>query len=60
MLRQGVIGMVLALQSWTALAADPLTLILLRLLRDQIITAAAKAAYESAQQAATAPAPSRS
>jgi hypothetical protein len=57
MLRQGVIGFVLALQSWTTLAADPLTLILLRLLRDQIITAAAKAAYESAQQAATAPAP---
>jgi len=49
MLRRGVIGVVLAIWSSVAIAADPLTLILLRLLRDQIITAAAQAAYESAQ-----------
>lgn len=55
MLRRGLIGLVLAIWSSVAVAADPLTLILLRLLRDQIITAAARAAYESAQQAASAP-----
>jgi hypothetical protein len=49
MLRRGVIGVVLAIWSSVAVAADPLTLILLRLLRDQIIMAAAQAAYESAQ-----------
>ena len=50
MLRRGVIGMVLAIWSASAVAADPLTLILLRLLRDQILTAAAQAAYEGMQQ----------
>jgi hypothetical protein len=49
-------GLVLAIWSTVAVAADPLTLILLRLLRDQIITAAAQAAYESAQQAPKPPA----
>lgn len=57
MLRRGVIGVVLAIWSSVAVAADPLTLILLRLLRDQIITAAARAAYESAQVSSAPPAP---
>ena len=56
MLRRGVMGLVLAIWSTVAVAADPLTLILLRLLRDQIITAAAQAAYESAQQPPQPPA----
>jgi hypothetical protein len=51
-------GVVLAIWSSVAVAADPLTLILLRLLRDQIITAAARAAYESAQTPSAPPGPS--
>ena len=47
MLRRVVVGVLLAISSSAALAVDPLTLILLRILRDQIITAAAEAAYES-------------
>lgn len=57
MLRRGVIGVVLAIWSSVAVAADPLTLILLRLLRDQIITAAVRAAYESAQTPSAPPGP---
>ena len=57
MLRRGVIGVVLAVWSSVAVAADPLTLILLRLLRDQIITAAAQAAYESMQAPSKPPGP---
>jgi len=45
MLRRVVFGILLAISSSAALAVDPLTLILLRILRDQIITAAAEAAY---------------
>ena len=45
MLRRIVVGVLLAISSSAALAVDPLTLILLRILRDQIITAAAEAAY---------------
>ena len=55
MLRRAVIGIVLMMFSSVALAVDPLTLILLRLLRDQILTAAAKAAYESNQAPAAPP-----
>ena len=54
-LRHSVAGIALAAFSSVALAADPLTLLLLRLLRDQIITAAAKAAYESSQPPAPPP-----
>ena len=50
MLRRAVIGILLAISSSAAVAADPLTLILLRILRDQIITAAAEAAYDSMQK----------
>jgi hypothetical protein len=50
MLRRVVVAGLLAIWSATVVAADPLTLILLRILRDQIITAAAQAAYESMQQ----------
>jgi DNA-binding PucR family transcriptional regulator len=49
MLRRTVIGVLLAISSSAAVAADPLTLILLRILRDQIITAAAEAAYDRLQ-----------
>jgi hypothetical protein len=49
-LRRIVIGGLLAISSSAAFAADPLTLILLRILRDQIITAAAEAAYERLQE----------
>jgi hypothetical protein len=55
-LRRGLLGLVLAIWASSAVAADPLTLILLRLLRDQIISAAAQAAYESAQAASKPPA----
>ena len=57
MLRRGVIGVVLAVWSASAVAADPLTLILLRLLRDQIITAVAQAAYEGTQAPSAPPGP---
>jgi hypothetical protein len=57
MFRRWATGIVLAMFSTAALAADPLTLILLRLLRDQVITAAARAAYESAQKPAPPPGP---
>jgi hypothetical protein len=50
MLRRIVIGGLLAISSSAALAVDPLTLILLRILRDQIITAAAEAAYDKLQE----------
>jgi hypothetical protein len=43
--------------SGAAAAADPLTLILLRLLRDQVITSAAQAAYEGAQRRDGPPGP---
>ena len=49
MLRRGVVAVVMVLWSAAAVAADPLTLILLRLLRDQLISATAQAAYERAQ-----------
>jgi hypothetical protein len=57
MLRRAVIGVLLAVWSSAAVAADPLTLILLRILRDQIITAAAEAAYESMQKPKPQPGP---
>ena len=50
MLRRAVIGVLLAISSSAALAVDPLTLILLRIVRDQIITAAAEAAYDRLQE----------
>ena len=46
MLRRIVVGLLLAVFSSTALAVDPLTLILLRYLRNQIITHAAEAIYD--------------
>src|SRR5688572_3389555 len=46
MLRRIVVGLLLAVFSSTALAIDPLTLILLRYLRNQIITHAADAIYD--------------
>ena len=57
MLRRCVTGIVLAALPSVALAVDPLTLILLRLLRDQIITSAAQAAYERTQPPAAPPGP---
>ena len=50
MLRRIVVGVLLAISSSAALAVDPLTLILLRIVRDQIITAAAEAAYDRLQE----------
>jgi hypothetical protein len=44
-LRRAVVGILLAICSSSALAVDPLTLILLRFLRDHIISAAAEGAY---------------
>jgi hypothetical protein len=46
MLRRFAVGIVLAIFSSAALAVDPLTLILLRMLRSQIITNAAENVYE--------------
>jgi hypothetical protein len=51
-MRSAVAGLLLAVWSTTAVAADPLTLILLRLLRDQIISSSIEAAVTSAARSA--------
>ena len=47
-LRRAIAGLLIAVIAAPATAADPITLILLRLLRDQIVTSAASRAIDSA------------
>ncbi len=47
MLRRLVVGIMLAVLSSSALAVDPLTLILLRMLRNQIVNRAAESIYDN-------------
>lgn len=51
-IRIAVFGLVLAAHSTAALAADPLVLFLLRMLRDQVISSAIQAGVEGSQQPA--------
>jgi hypothetical protein len=50
MFRRSLLGLLLLVWSSASLAIDPLTLILLRVLRDQIITSSAEAVYDGAQR----------
>jgi hypothetical protein len=61
-IRTAVFGLVLAAHSTAALAADPLVLFLLRMIRDQVISSAIQSGVEASQkprkpQVATAPRP---
>lgn len=51
-IRVAVFGLVLAAYSTAALAADPLTLFLLRMIRDQVISSAIEAGVEGSKQPA--------
>ncbi len=50
MMHRGIAALLLLIWSSASFAVDPLTLILLRMMRDQIISSSAQAAIESAQQ----------